>query len=112
MSRPIQIRDHRVLIDAPCEMVYQKLSSFGRGRLSGDSNETSRDLSREGTRIVAEFKTRAGPFTYTTIEEVTLEPPARITFRHLSGPPHYAREEFIFSNVDGRTELIHRGEFI
>ena len=112
MANPIRLTAHSVHIKAPREMVFQKLSSFGRGRMKGDNSETSRVISRDGNTIVAEFDTKAGPFTYTTLEEVTLEPPDRIIFRHLEGPLHYAWEEFVFNDVDGETELIHNGEFI
>ena len=112
MARPIQLKAHKVLIKAPRELVYQKMSSFGRGRLQGDNNESSRVISRDGNSIIAEFKTKAGPLTYTTIEQVNLEPPERITFKHLKGPLHYAWEEFAFSDVDGDMEITHRGEFI
>ncbi len=112
MTKPIKLKSHSVHIKAPREMVFQKLSSFGRGQLKGDNNESSKVLSRDGDTIIAEFKTRAGPFTYTTVEEITLEPSDRITFRHLTGPLHYAWEEFVFNDVDGDTELVHNGEFI
>ena len=104
---------------APCEMVFQKMSSFGRGRLKGgrgrlkgDDDEPSRVISKDGNRLVVEFKTKAGPFTYTTLEEIILEPSERITFRHIKGPLHYALEQFTFRDVDGDTELTHDGEFI
>ncbi len=112
MARPIQLKSHRVLIKAPRELVYQKMSSFGRGKLQGDNNESSRVICRDGNNIIGEFKTRAGPISYTTIEQVTLEPPDRIIFKHLKGPLHYAWEEFVFNDVDGDTELMHNGEFI
>ena len=112
MARPIRLKTHRVLIEAPREMVFQKMSSFGRGRLKGESGESSRVLSRDGDEIVAEFTTRAGPFTYVTVERVTLHPPDKITFNHLKGPLHYAWEEFTLNEVDGQTELVHNGEFI
>ena len=75
MTRPIQLKTHTVLIDAPCEMVFQKLSSFGSGRMAGDNTETAKVVSRDGNTIVAEFYTKVGPFTYTIVEEVTLDPP-------------------------------------
>ena len=112
MANPIKLKTHKVLIKAPCELVFQKMSSFGRGRLKGDNNESSRVICRDDNHLVAEFKTKAGPFSYTTIEEIHLEPPKRITFKHLKGPLHFAQEEFIFRDVDGDTELEHRGEFI
>ncbi len=112
MNRPIQLKSHTVLIDAPREMVYQKMTAFGRGRLQGDNNESSKVISRDGDTLVAEFKTKAGFFSYTTLEEITLEDGRRITFRHLKGPLAYAWEEFVFNDVEGRTELVHNGEFI
>ena len=112
MTRPIQLESHRVLIDAPKEMVYQKMTAFGRGRLQGDKSESSKVISRDGDTLVAEFTTRAGPFSYTTLEEITLENGKRITFRHLKGPLAYAWEEFVFNDFDGKTELVHNGEFI
>ncbi len=113
MTDPIQLRPHRVVIEAPRAMVYQKMSSFGKGRLQGDNNESSKVISRDGDTLVAEFKTKAGPFSYTTIEEITLEKDRRITFKHLNGPLAYAWEEFVFSEVgNGDTELVHNGEFI
>ena len=112
MAGPIRLKTHRVLINAPREMVFQKMTSYGRGQLKGDGNESSRVISRDGDTIIAEFTTKAGPITYTTLEEITLEPPERITFRHLEGPLAYAWEEFELNDVDGDTELVHRGEFI
>ena len=112
MAQTVRLKTHKVLIRAPRELVYQKKSAFGSGRLNGESSESSRVVSRSDDKIIAEFKTRAGPFTITTLEEVTLEPPERITFRHLRGPLHYAREEFAIHDVDAGTELTHDGEFV
>ena len=111
MARPIKLKTHRVLLKASCEMVFQKMSSFGRGRMSG-GDEPGRVISKDGNRLVVEFKTKAGLFTYTTLEEVILEPSERITFRHIKGPLHYAWEQFTFKEVDGDTELTYEGEFI
>ncbi len=112
MTRPVRLSSHRVIIRAPRELVYQKMSSFGRGRLQGNSGESSRVVYRSGNTIVAEFNTRAGRLTVTTLEEVTLDPPSRLTFRHLRGPLHYALERFVLTDVDGDTALEHSGEFV
>ena len=112
MATPIRFQSHTVRINASCEMVFQKMSSFGRGRLAGDNNESSKIISREDNTLIVEFRTKAGPFTFTTTEQVTLETPNRITFRHLDGPLHYVWEEFVFNDVDGDTELVHNGEFV
>lgn len=113
MASPIKLQSHKVHIEAPRELIYQKMSSFGSGKLKGDNNESSKVISKEGNKLVVEFVTKAGPFSYTTVEEINLYPPERITFQHLSGPLHHAWEEFIFNDVDGfATELIHNGEII
>ena len=112
MPRPIKLKTHKLLLKAPRKMVFQKMSSFGSGRLKGDVDGSSRVISQEENHLVVEFKTKAGLFSYTTIEEITLEPPERISFRHLKGPFHYAWEQFTLTDVDGDTELAHDGEFI
>ena len=112
MARPVRLAPHKVTIEAPRELVYQMLSSFGSGRLNGSEGESSRVISRSGNDIVAEFKTRSGLVTITTVEQVALDPPARISFEHIEGPFHQSREEFVLSDVDGSTELSHRGEFV
>ncbi len=113
MAKPIRLKTHRVRIKAPRELIYQMMSSFGRGRLQGDNNESSEVLSRDGDTLVVKFRTKAGLISYDTVEEISLEPPGRITFKHLSGPLHYAWEEFVFEEVgEFETDLVHDGEFI
>ena len=113
MAKPIKLRQHTVRIRAPRELVFQMMSHFGRGRLSGDNNESSKILERDGNRLVVEFKTKALFATYTTVEVVNLYPSERITFEHLSGPLHHASEAFIFEDIYGKeTYLSHSGEII
>lgn len=112
MARPIRLKTHRVRIKAHRELIYQMMSSFGRGQLPGDTNESSEVLSRDGNTLVVKFRTKAGPISYDTVEEITLDAPRRITFKHLSGPLHSAWEEFVFEEVNEfETELVHDGEF-
>jgi uncharacterized protein YndB with AHSA1/START domain len=112
MARAVRMKTHEVMIDAPRELVYQLMSSFGRGRLKGAGAESSRVLSRSGNDLVVEFKTQAGRYTVTTTEQITLDPPERITFQHIKGPFHSAREEFVLSETDGGMRLVHTGEFV
>ena len=112
MARPVRLKSHSVTIRAPRELVFQMTSSFGRGRINGDQGESSTVLERTDDAVLAEFKTRAGPFRVTTVERVTLEPPGRLTFEHVSGPLPYPREEFAFREVPQGTELEHSGEFV
>jgi hypothetical protein len=99
------------MIKAPRELVYQMMSSFGSGRLKGEEGSSSRVLERREGWVLAEFTTRVGRVTVNTVEQVTLEPPSRMTFRHVKGPFHYAREEFTLESVAGGTCLGHAGEF-
>ncbi|MYC06509.1 MAG: SRPBCC family protein [Chloroflexi bacterium] len=113
MAKPVPLRPHTVSIAAPRELVFQMLSHFGRGRLPGDSNESSRVIEQDGDRLMVEFVSETPVGTYTTIEEVRLYPPERITFNHLSGPLRYVSEEFTLEEVDARhTDLTHSGEFV
>ncbi len=113
MVKLIRLKTHRVHINAPRELIFQMMSSFGRGRLKGDNSEASEVLSRDGESLVVKFRIKAGPISYDTVEEITLEKPSRITFKHLSGPLNYATEEFLFEEVDEfETDLVHDGEFI
>lgn len=113
MTKPIKLKSHSIRINAPRELVFQMMSHFGRGRLPGDNNESSKVLSRDENRLLVEFRTKALFATYTTVEEVVLHPPERIAFRHLSGPLRYALEEFTFEDVgEAETLMTHSGEFI
>ncbi len=113
MSKPIELNPHSVTIDAPRELIFQMLTSFRRGRIAGDDAESSRLVSEDGNAKVVEFSTKAGPFTYTTLEEVTLYPPERIAFKHLKGPLHFSEEEFTFEEMrDGQTLMTHGGSFV
>lgn len=113
MAKTVPLRPHTVSITAPRKLVFQMMSHFGRGRLPGDNNESSKVLEHEDNHLVVEFTTKTPVGTYTTVEEVRLYSPERITFKHLSGPLRYAREEFALEEVDERhTDLTHSGEFV
>ncbi len=112
MLNPIRLNSHTVTIDAPRELVFQMLTAFRRGGIAGDNAESSRLVSEDGNTKLVEFRTKTGPFTYTTLEEVTLYPPERITFKHLEGPLHFSEEEFTFEETrDGQTVMTHNGSF-
>ena len=113
MPRPIELKPHAVVIDAPRELLIQMLTSFRRGAIPGEESEKSKLLSEDGDTKIVEFTTKAGPFTYTTVEEVTVHPPDRIVFKHLDGPLYFAEEEFRFEQTeDGGTLMSHTGRFI
>ena len=109
----IQLKPQSVEIDAPRELVFQMLTSFRRGRIAGENAESTRLISEDGNVKIVEFITRAGPFSYRTLEEVTLHRPERIEFKHLEGPLDFSDETFTFDETpeDG-TLLTHSGSFI
>ena len=107
------LKPQYVEIDAPRGLVFQLLTAFGRGRVAGDNTESTELISEDGDTKVVEFNTRAGPFTYTTLEEVTLFQPERIEFRHLEGPLAFSEETFTLDETsNGGTILTHSGSFI
>ncbi|MDA1256781.1 MAG: SRPBCC family protein [Chloroflexi bacterium] len=110
-TRSVVLAPHETIVDAPREMVFQMLTAFGRGRLPG-SKEKSLILEEDGDRLVVEFTTDAVYRTYTTVEEVVLYRPDRITFKHLDGPLESCDEVFTFEELpDGRTLWRHTGSF-
>ena len=107
------LKPQSIEIDAPRELVFQLLTAFRRGRVSGDNTESTKLISEEGDTKIVEFTTRAGWFTYRTLEEVTLFEPHKIAFKHLEGPLHFSEETFTLDETsDGGTILIHSGSFI
>ena len=111
LSNAARLSSYSVRIIAPRKLVFQLMSSFGMGGDMGASGESSRVVHRDGDRLVAEFRSPAGWLTVSTLEEVVLEPPDRIRFRHLRGPLQSAREEFVLKSVGGEKELTHHGGF-
>lgn len=110
---PIELKRQSVEIDAPRELVFQMLSSFRRGRIAGDNTESTRLISEDGNVKTVEFTTKAGPFSYRTLEEVTLHRPEKIEFKHLEGPLDFSEEEFTLDETpDGGTLLTHSGSFV
>jgi hypothetical protein len=99
---PLQMR-----IEAPREIVYEVLSApyLGRAR-----NEAIEVLASGESLVVAAHLTKVHFYTARTVEAVELEPPARMGFRHLTGPVPYAVEEFRLEDEDGQTELHYDGE--
>ncbi|HEX2467931.1 MAG TPA: hypothetical protein VHJ54_06980 [Solirubrobacterales bacterium] len=100
---PIEIR-----IAAPRELVFEIISAPYVGRASGgDEIEV---LARSDNLTVAAHYTKVHFYTARTVEVVELEGPARVGFRHLTGPVPDAVEEFALAEIDGGTRLRYSGE--
>ena len=109
----VKLQKQRLLIQAPRELVFQIISAIGKGKLPGSQGEMTRVLHQEGNTIIAQFTTRVGRRMITTVEQVKLYPPERITFEHLhlSGPLDSAWEEVVLRETPSGTELEYTGEF-
>ena len=100
---PITIR-----IDAPRELVFEVLEAPYKGRApSGFEIEI---LAPGDPLVVAAHHTRVHFYTARTVEAVEFEPPARVGFRHLTGPVPHAIEQFTLEDSEGATELKYDGE--
>jgi hypothetical protein len=100
---PIEIR-----IAAPRELVFELLSTPYLGRVpKGSGIEV---LARGDDFVVAAHDTKVHFYTARTVEAVKFDRPARVGFRHLSGPVPHAVEEFVLIEAQGETELRYGGE--
>ena len=95
-------------VAAPRELVFEVLSAPYVGRASGGA-EIEVLARREGIAVAAHF-TKVHFYTARTVEVVELEAPARIGFRHLTGPVPHALELFELEEVDRHTRLRYGGE--
>jgi Polyketide cyclase / dehydrase and lipid transport len=97
-----------VRIDAPREVVFELISAPYLGRTPGDSGI---EVLAKGTDLaVALHHTRVHFYDARTVEAIDFDPPARIGFRHLTGPVPHATEEFRLEETGGGTELNYGGE--
>jgi hypothetical protein len=94
-------------IDARRELVYEILSAPYLGRARSESINV---LARGESLVVASHLTKVHFYEARTVEAIDLEPPARISFRHLTGPVPYAVEEFRLEQEGEETELHYDGE--
>lgn len=97
----------RTRIDAPRELVYEILSAPYLGRARNESIEV---LARDDSLVVASHLTRIHFYEARTVEAINLEPPARMGFRHLTGPVPHAVEQFRLEPQGDMTELHYDGE--
>ncbi len=97
----------RVTIEAPRELVYEILSAPYLGRARNPSVEV---LAGGDSLVVAAHLTRVHFYEARTVETIELEPPARMRFRHLTGPVPEAAEEFRLEAAGETTVLHYDGE--
>ena len=116
MGPLFQLSPQRLEIDAPCPLVWEMITSVGRGQVPGSKNKAHLVERKSEHVLIAEFVTHSSKKVYTTLEEMTLHPPNRITYRHLKGPLPYVWEEIKLKDVvddkgKHKTLLLYSGEF-
>jgi hypothetical protein len=95
-------------IAAPRDLVFELISAPYLGRASGGSEIEV--IAGGDEVVVAAHHTKVHFYTARTIEVIELEAPARVGFRHLTGPVPHAVEEFVLQEVDGDTQVRYSGE--
>jgi hypothetical protein len=100
---PIEIR-----IPAHRDLVFELISAPYLGRAPTSSGIEV--LARGDDLAVAVHDTMVHFYTARTVEAVEFDRPARVGFRHLSGPVPHAVEEFVLIEDQGETELRYGGE--
>jgi hypothetical protein len=94
-------------IRAPRELVFEIIAAPYLGRVSAPGIEV---LARSDHLVIARHHTRVHFYTAQTTEAIEFAAPARVGFRHLSGPVPHALEEFALEETDAGTELRYSGE--
>jgi hypothetical protein len=95
-------------IAAPRELVFKLISEPYLGRTPEDSNIEV--LARSVDLAVAAHLTKVHFYEARTVEVIEFEAPARIGFRHLTGPVPYAVEQFALGERKGGSTLRYSGE--
>lgn len=100
---PIEIQ-----IAASRDMVFEMISAPYLGRTPGASGIEV--LAKSEDLAVAIHHTKVHFYNARTVEVIEFEAPARVGFRHLTGPVPHAVEQFTLEEANGVTELRYGGE--
>jgi putative nucleotidyltransferase with HDIG domain len=106
----IAISPQQLLIGAPQHIVLDVISTVGYQCTPG-SGRSVHLLSRQTKGVIAAFVERDANGQTLTIKRVTLRPPDRITYEHLSGPFAGAVEEIRLKSAGGGTDISLSAEF-
>jgi Polyketide cyclase / dehydrase and lipid transport len=100
---PIEIR-----VAAPRDLVFEMLREPYLGHTPRASGIEV--LARGEDLAVAVHHTKVHFYTARTVEVLEFDPPARVGFRHLTGPVPHAVEEFTLEGGGGSTRIRYSGE--
>jgi hypothetical protein len=95
-------------IAAPRELVFELISEPYLGHTPKDSKIEV--VARGEDLAVAAHLTKVHFYEARTVEVIEFEAPARVGFRHLTGPVPYAVEQFVLGEAEGGSTLRYGGE--
>jgi hypothetical protein len=106
----IPLRERRVSVHAPPEVVLGVLRDAARGTIPGiTARERTVVLEESGDLVVNESVNDSRFGRVLAREAVRFHPDGRVTYRHLSGPLPGTEEGFDVRAIDGGSELRYRG---
>jgi Polyketide cyclase / dehydrase and lipid transport len=103
-----QLGPIEITIAAPRDLVFEMISEPYLGRTPGSSGIEV--LAKGEDLAVAVHHTKVHFYEARTVEVIKFEAPARVGFRHLTGPVPHAVEEFALEESAGITQLRYGGE--
>jgi hypothetical protein len=103
---PIHISSIEIEVHAPRNLIFQRLTDFGTTVAGAEMS--SQVLSRDGDRLLVEFKTPILVLfgirkVFRTVEWVTPHKPEWIEFEEVEGPFAMRRERISLEEKDGNT---------
>ncbi|MGH2654102.1 MAG: hypothetical protein ACRDHV_07105 [Actinomycetota bacterium] len=106
----LPLRERRVPIEAPPEIVIGVLREAARGTIPGiTARERTVVLEESGDLVVNESVNDSRFGGVRAREAVRFDPHGRVTYRHLSGPLPGTEERFDVRNTDLGSELAYQG---
>jgi hypothetical protein len=106
----MSLRERRIPIEAPPEVVVGVLREAARGTVPGITHrERTLVLEESGDLVVNESENDSRFGMVRAREAVRFHPEGRVSYRHLSGPLPGTEESFMVRGVDEGTELTYRG---
>jgi len=101
----------QVEIAAPREVVFDVLAEPYLARQTRAMAEKIEIMERSSDMVLAAHRTPLrGGLIATTVETVRFSRPDRVDFRLTRGPVPHVIEQFVLTEIDGRTGLVYDGE--
>ena len=91
------------IVRAPRVFVFRSLSAYGEASPVWERGLEPQLVEQDGATLLVRFHTRVLGRTVTTLDQVQLRPPERITYEQVPGPRLDLRAEVLLLPVDARS---------